>query len=280
MQIAIGQVGAGQHAGHAAVHGIEAMAVAQEIVRRLRRTADAGELGHPVRFEREFETGLDQRRADGIVSAARAQRRDASFIIAVGDSPARCSAGPCDAAWAWRCRSLFRGLLADGSHAAGDHAGDVACRDRRAVIVQQRDEARGIDPAFGDEQLLQLRVAVLLDHEHLIMRLDELRHLVGKGEGAHAQRVQMQSVFVQRLQRFVHRHAGGAEIDRAPARRRLGGAQDRARHQRLGGLELAQQALGDLDMDRAIAPVGQVEMHIPQDSQVVSCKASPILGAT
>ena len=48
-EVAVGEVGAGQHRGHAPVHGVEAVARAEEVGRRLRRAADAGELGDPVR---------------------------------------------------------------------------------------------------------------------------------------------------------------------------------------------------------------------------------------
>src|SRR5215213_4503093 len=49
----------------------------------------------------------------------------------------------------------------------GDFLLDEARGDRRAVEVQDRDQRGGVDARFVDEQRLQLRVAVLLDHEHL-----------------------------------------------------------------------------------------------------------------
>src|SRR4051794_30824468 len=58
------------------------MRVAEEIVRRLRRAADAGELCDLVRLDVGFPAGLDNRRGNRIVSAARAQRRNAAFVIA------------------------------------------------------------------------------------------------------------------------------------------------------------------------------------------------------
>ena len=45
--------------------------------------------------------------------------------------------------------------------------------------MQHRHEPRRIDVAFVDEQRAQLRVAVLLDDEHLLVRRDEIRDLVG-----------------------------------------------------------------------------------------------------
>ena len=58
-QLAVGQVGAGQHRRHAAMHAVEAVRRAEEVVRRLRRAADAGELGDAVRLDVELEAGLD-----------------------------------------------------------------------------------------------------------------------------------------------------------------------------------------------------------------------------
>ena len=83
-QIAVGEIGAGQHRRHAAVHRVEAVRIAEEIGRRLRRAADAGNLGHPMRLDRQFEAGLDDRGGDRIVAAAGAQRRDRALIVAVG----------------------------------------------------------------------------------------------------------------------------------------------------------------------------------------------------
>src|SRR6202042_3182493 len=44
-QVAVGEIGAGQDRRHSPVHGIEAVRVAEEIVRRFRGAADAGYLG-------------------------------------------------------------------------------------------------------------------------------------------------------------------------------------------------------------------------------------------
>ncbi len=57
-------IGAGEHGGHTAVDGVEAMGGANEIIRRLRRAAYAGELGQAVRGEVNFETSLDDRGAN------------------------------------------------------------------------------------------------------------------------------------------------------------------------------------------------------------------------
>src|SRR6516164_4466722 len=59
------------------------MGTAEEVGRRLRRAADAGELGHPVRLDIELETSLDDRPRDRVVAAAGAQRRDRALVVAV-----------------------------------------------------------------------------------------------------------------------------------------------------------------------------------------------------
>ena len=72
-QIAVGERGAGQHRGHAAVHAVEAVRIAEEIIGRLRRAADARHLRDLVRFDVEIETGADDGGADRIMAAAGAQ---------------------------------------------------------------------------------------------------------------------------------------------------------------------------------------------------------------
>src|SRR4051812_24677390 len=79
-------------------------------------------------------------------------------------------------------RGSFRRLAARGgveeAPAAGDLVGDEAGRDRRAVVVQDGDQSGRVDRALVDEQRAQLPIAVLLDHEDLIVREDEIDHLV------------------------------------------------------------------------------------------------------
>ncbi|MBA7716506.1 hypothetical protein ES703_125579 [subsurface metagenome] len=83
-QVAVGEIGAGQDRRHAAVHRVEAVRIAEEVIRRLRGAADAGNLRHPVRLDRQLVARLDDRRRDGVVAAAGAQRRDFSFVVAMG----------------------------------------------------------------------------------------------------------------------------------------------------------------------------------------------------
>src|SRR6266576_837393 len=63
---------------------IEAVGVAEEIVRRFRRTADARNLGDAMRLDRKLETGLDDRGRDRIMTATSAERRNLALVIAVG----------------------------------------------------------------------------------------------------------------------------------------------------------------------------------------------------
>src|SRR5712672_2947618 len=83
-QVAVGEIGAGQNRWHAAMHRVEAVRIAEEIGRGLRRAADAGNLRHLVRLDRKLETGLDDGASDGIVAAAGAQGRDRALVVAVG----------------------------------------------------------------------------------------------------------------------------------------------------------------------------------------------------
>jgi hypothetical protein len=80
-QIAVGEVGAGQHRRHAAMHAVEAMGSAEEVGRGLGRAADAGQLGDAVRLDGQLEEGLDDGAADRVVAAAGAQRRDRAFVM-------------------------------------------------------------------------------------------------------------------------------------------------------------------------------------------------------
>src|SRR3546814_4091997 len=85
-QLAVGEAGAGQHRGHAPVHGVEAVRLAEEVVRRLAAAADARQLGDAVRLDVQFPAGLDDRRRDRVVAAARAQRADLALVVAPGEA--------------------------------------------------------------------------------------------------------------------------------------------------------------------------------------------------
>ena len=83
-QAAVGEVGAGQHRGHAPVHGVEAVRLAEEIIRRLAAAADAGELSDAVRLDVQLPAGLDDRRRDRVVAAAGAQGGHLALVVTAG----------------------------------------------------------------------------------------------------------------------------------------------------------------------------------------------------
>src|SRR5579863_7070192 len=94
----------------------------------------------------------------------------------------------------------------------GDRAGDELRGDRRAVEVQYLGQPRRIDLQFVHQQRAQLAVAVLLDHEHLVVLGDELPHVIVEREATHAQQIEMDTVFREPLLRLVHGRAGRAEL--------------------------------------------------------------------
>ena len=124
--------------------------------------------------------------------------------------------------------------------------------------MQDRDQARRIDPRVVHEQRLQLRVAVLLDHENLRVRLHEIEDLVLERERAQAQGVHVDPLPRERVERLRHRGTGRAVVNRAEARRLLGRAEDGLGHQRLRRLELLQQALHVGLVIRALLRVDRV----------------------
>jgi len=66
------------------MYGIEAVALAEKVVRCLGRAADTGKLGNAMWFDVELIAGLHKCRADRIVPAPSAESGDAAFVIAVG----------------------------------------------------------------------------------------------------------------------------------------------------------------------------------------------------
>ena len=80
VQGAVGEQSAGGDGGRAPVHGVEAVRLAQEVRRGLRRAADAGDLRDVPRFDAHLPERLDQALGDGVVAAARAQRRLAAVV--------------------------------------------------------------------------------------------------------------------------------------------------------------------------------------------------------
>src|SRR6185312_5622304 len=82
-QVAVGEVRPREHRGHAPVDAVEAVRLVEEVRGRLRGAADARELRHAVRLYGEIPARLDDRRADGIVPAARAERGHRALVVAV-----------------------------------------------------------------------------------------------------------------------------------------------------------------------------------------------------
>ena len=67
-----------------------------------------------------------------------------------------------------------------------DRLGDESRGDRRAVIVQDRNEPHGIDTILIDDQRAQLSVAILLHYVDEVVIGDKTRHAGVEREGADA----------------------------------------------------------------------------------------------
>ncbi len=81
-QVAVGEVRARDDRRHASMHAVEAVRLVEEVGRCLRRAADARELRHAVRLDRELPARLDDGGADRVVPASRAQRRHRALVVA------------------------------------------------------------------------------------------------------------------------------------------------------------------------------------------------------
>src|SRR3546814_3365228 len=68
------------------MHGVEAVRLAEEVVRGLAAAADARQLGDAVRLDVQLPAGLDDRRRDRVVPATRAQRADLALVVAPGEA--------------------------------------------------------------------------------------------------------------------------------------------------------------------------------------------------
>ena len=121
-QIAVGQAGACEDAGHASVHAVEPVRGAQKVVGRFGAAADTRELGYAMRLDVELPAGLDDGGGNGVVPATRAQRGDLAFVVAArvadlvfwergmvqtgfGDKGHAASGGASAAVW-WACRAM------------------------------------------------------------------------------------------------------------------------------------------------------------------------------
>src|SRR5258705_10800703 len=68
------------------MHRIETVALAQQIIGRLGRAADARQLGDAMRLDIELKAGLDDGEGNRVMAAAGAKGGDRAFIIAVGET--------------------------------------------------------------------------------------------------------------------------------------------------------------------------------------------------
>src|SRR6185437_431377 len=78
----VGGVRPGRDGRHAAMDGVEAVAAADEVGRRLRGAADAGQLDQVLRLERLPPAGLHDGGGDGVVAAARAEGGEGPLVVA------------------------------------------------------------------------------------------------------------------------------------------------------------------------------------------------------
>src|SRR5262249_42531596 len=77
----VGEERAGRDGGHASVDAVEAVREAEEVGRRLRRAADAGELRDVKRADAHIVEALYDALGDGVVSASGAESGLAAFIV-------------------------------------------------------------------------------------------------------------------------------------------------------------------------------------------------------
>ena len=77
----VGQRRACSNRRHASMHGVEAMRPRQKVRRRFRGASDAGKFGNMLRLDVHLEERANDLIADGVVTAAGAQRRLPAVII-------------------------------------------------------------------------------------------------------------------------------------------------------------------------------------------------------
>ncbi len=124
--------------------------------------------------------------------------------------------------------------------------------------MQDRHQPDGVDAVLVDDQLTQLRVAVLLDHVDEVVIGDEARDAGVEREGTDAHAVELMAARLQNSDRLVHRGRGRAEIQHAVFGRLRRIGLQRPRHHVLRGLELAHQALHVVGIDGAFLGIARV----------------------
>lgn len=151
------------------------------------------------------------------------------------------------AVWDAGCDAYVGSGRADATRAAAGAGNQVLCYFARnetrgdgcAVVVQDRNQVRGVDSELVDQQRAHLSVPVLFDYEHVFVAANELVDGIGEGKRAHAQAVSADSAAAQGLEGLIHGGRGGAEINHAYLGRRITPALDGLRKEVLGGFQLA-----------------------------------------
>ena len=139
--------------------------------------------------------------------------------------------------------------------------------------MEQRAQLRFVHFGFEREQRAELRIPVLLHHEQQSMRGEETLHVFREGEGSHTHVVHAHAFFLEHVDGFVDRPIAAADRDDADVAIRSG-VDDGARHELLGRLPLAQEAVEHdlifrgifgvsavLRVTRAAGEVGRFRMH-------------------
>ena len=136
--------------------------------------------------------------------------------------------------------------------------------------MQDGDDAGRVEVELVDHEAAQLGVAVLFDEEHALVRKHELAHRFGKRKRTHAQGVQMQVLGFQNMDGLVHGRAGRAVVDGTEVGFLPGRAQDRLRHQRLGRIELLQQAFHVVDVIRPALRIARIRITRSASGEVAA----------
>ena len=108
-----------------------------------------------------------------VVAAAGAERGDRALVVAAGEAervPRQLRVVQLGLGEVGHSATASgKGTTLSAERAVGDGRADEARGDRRAVVVEDGDQAGRIDIALRHEQRAQLGVAVLLDHEDLVV---------------------------------------------------------------------------------------------------------------
>ena len=232
----VGDQGSGGDGGHAAVQRIEAMAHAEEVGGGFAAAADAAEFDDILLFESHFPGGVDDACADAVVSTAIAEGGIGAFVGSFFQADQVELGGPgCGCA----CRCSSHGWI---PRLLGDLFGDPAGGEGQSVAFGGRDQSGAQPGQFGQQNFVELAVAVIFDDKDFVVPFDKGAHLAVDGQGAEAQ-VAGRDPLVQQAgagfddSRVVAAHAQDGDASA------VGFLEDGGRDQRAGGFELACQPL-------------------------------------